>query len=86
MEATDNRKQDVAQIIILATSKTAPDNSDSNASSKVPCKNKSKTCVLPAHKKQGNKTPKNKVSKRYCVMCKKSGMPESKYKLHMSEN
>ena len=86
MEATDNRKQDVAQIIILATSKAAPDDSHSDASAKVPCKNKSKNCVLPAHKKQGKKTPKNKVFKRYCVMCKKSIMPESKYKLHMSEN
>ena len=31
-------------------------------------------------------SPKNKGSQRYCMLCKKAGIPERKYKMHSSEN
>ena len=86
MEAKDNIKRDADQIKRLEASKAAPSNHDSDASEKFQCKNKARTGVLPACKQQVKKNPKHRGSKTYCVLCKKAGMPEYKYKLHRSEN
>ena len=84
MEGKYNRKWDVAQIKILAASKLAPENYDSDTSTQVPRKKKARTGVLPAHKYKGNKNPKYKFYRSYFVLCKKAGMPERKYKSHSS--
>ena len=34
----------------------------------------------------GKKTPKHHEAQSYCVLCKKTGMPERKYILHSSKN
>ena len=58
---------------------------DSNiyASPRVYHKNKAKTGVLTAHKKQGNNITKNKGSQCYCVMRKKAVITERKYKYYI---
>ena len=68
MEDTDNRKRDVAQIKILASSKEAPENYDSDAYTRVPNKKKERTGVLPTHKHQGKNNPNNSGDQRYCVL------------------
>ena len=86
MEAKDNRNPDVDQIKILTASKAAPTSSDNNKSTKVYHNKKERSGVLSTHTQQGNKTPKNKGSKSYYVLCKKSGILERKYKSNSSEN
>ena len=86
MEAKDNRKRTTDQIKILAASKAVPANYFSNVSAKVTLKNKASTCAIHTRKQQGKKNPNHKGSQRYCVLCKKTGMPERKYKLYSSEN
>ena len=62
MEVKSDIKKATNQIKILADSKAAPADSDSNASGNVLCKNKARTGVLLAHKQQFNKNTKNKGS------------------------
>ena len=50
-----------------------------------PHNNKARTGVLPECKQQGNNTPKNKCYQHYCVLFKKAGMPERKYKSNRPE-
>ena len=50
MEAKDNRKRATYEIKILAASKAAPANYDSDMSARVPHKKKEMNGVLPAHK------------------------------------
>ena len=57
MEVKDNRKRAAAQINMLATSKSAPVNSDSNSSVTFPCNDKARTGVLPTRKNKGKKNP-----------------------------
>ena len=44
------------------------------------------TDVLTNRKQQGGKSSNHHVDQRYCVLCKKAGMPERKYMSHISEN
>ena len=67
-------------------SKDVPSDSESNVKTRVIHKKKSRTGVLPIRKKQGNNTPKHKGYKLYCVMCKKAGITERKYKSHILVN
>ena len=53
-EAKENIKRAATHIKILAASKAAPAHSDSDASTKVPRKNKARTIFLPARKQKGN--------------------------------
>ena len=50
MEVKDNRKRELAHIKRLSTSKTAPDNYDSNESVRVPRKERARTGVVPSRK------------------------------------
>ena len=68
MEAKENRKRAASQIKILAASKVAPDNSDSNASTRVPHKKKARTSFLSAHKQKGKNNPKYSGAHSYCVL------------------
>ena len=76
----DNQKQAAVQIKILAAPKESPDNYYSNASAKDPQKKKARNGVLTARKQQGKKNPKYKGYQRYCVLYKKYGIPECKFK------
>ena len=69
----------------LATSKVAPVNSDSDKSVKVTRKKKASTGVLPACNNKVKNTPKYHVAYRHCVMYKKSGMYDCKWKSHTSK-
>ena len=80
MEVKDKIKISAAQTKILAYYNAASENSDSNTSAKVPRKRKARTGVLSDQKKQVKKTPKHKGYQSYCVMCKKAGINELKYK------
>ena len=84
MESKDNRNQSTCQIKRLLASKAEPDDSDSDASANVPFKKKASTGVLQAQNQQGKKTPNHKVPNSYCILCKKAGIPERKYKFHIS--
>ena len=86
MEAKDNHNRNAAQKERLSVSKAVPTDSDRDTRPRVTLKNKSRTGVLTASKKKGKKAPKNKFSHQYCVLCKKYGMSERKYKSHSSEN
>ena len=67
MEAKDNRERDADEIKILAASKAAPDNYDSDMSARVTHKKKARNGVLPDQKNQVNKNPKNSGAEHYCV-------------------
>ena len=84
MEAKDNKKRAVDLTNRLATYNAGLTNYGSDTSAKVPHKKKARTGVLPSHKQQVKKNPKNKVFQNYCVLCKKYGMPDCKYKSHIS--
>ena len=71
MEVKDNREISTAQIKRLAAYKSAPVNSDRDASVRVSCKNKSRAGVLPPQNWKYKNTPKYCGTQRYCVMCKK---------------
>ena len=81
----DNWKRNSAQIKKLAASKAAPSASDIDSIPRVPHKKKVVTSVLPDRNNQGKKISKHKYYQRYCVLCKKSVMPERKFKSHISE-
>ena len=72
------------QIKRLAASKSAPANSYSNVSTKVPFKKKARDGVLPARNQQVNKNPNHKGYQHYCVLCTKDEMHKRKYKFHSS--
>ena len=78
MEKKYNRNQVAVQMKILAASKEAPADSDSDASHRVPCKKMTRTCVLTTQKQEGEKNPKHKGSEHCCVLCKKAGITERK--------
>ena len=67
-------------------SKEAPASSNSYASIRVLRNNNESTGVLPARKQQGKKNPKHSIAHSYCILFKKAGIPESKWKLHSSDN
>ena len=77
-------KQAMAKTKRLAASKAEPANSDSNTYAKVPRNKKARTGVLPDCNQQYKKSPQCIGAQCYCMMCKKSGMPERKCKLHCS--
>ena len=52
----------------------------------VPLKNKYRTVLFSACKHNKSNTHNHVGMHRYCVLCKKSGMPEPKYISHSSEN
>ena len=85
IKVKDNRKRAATQINRIATSKAAY-YSDSDESIRVPRKKKANTGVINNHKQEGKKTPKYHSTQRYCVLCKKAGMPEQKHMSHSSEN
>ena len=86
MEAKGNRKIAVSQIKIIAASKAAPANSGRNLSARLPCKKKASTSFLPSHRQQGKKISNHSCAQRYCVLCKKSGISEHKWKMHSYKN
>ena len=78
MASKDNRKQGEDKKI--AASKSAPDNSYSDTSRRMLRKRKASIGVLTARTHQDNKTPKYSGVQSYCILCKKSGMTEHKWK------
>ena len=71
MEANDNQKRSEYQIKILASSKAASDNSDSNASHRISHKKRESTGILLARNNQGNKISSIKVI-RFTTCCSRS--------------
>ena len=59
--------------------------SDSNKSVRIQRKNKAKTGVLISNKSPRRAYDSHHGAQRYCVFCKKAGMPEHKYVLHSDE-
>ena len=45
-----------------------------------------RTDVIPSRKQHGENIPKHNDAQGYCVLCKKLGMPEKKWKSHIYEN
>ena len=71
---------------MLATSKVAPVNSDSDDSISVLSKKKASTGVLSDLKNHGEKTPKNHDVQKHSVIFKKEVMPENKWRSHRYYN
>ena len=86
MEATDNQKQDTAQIIVIVSSRSALNKYDSDTSAKVACKKKASTGVLSDRNQKGKKTSKHKGYQHYYMLWKKAGITDRKYKSHISNN
>ena len=86
MEVKDNRKRAASQIKSPATSNEAPISYDSDNSIRVQRKKNEGHGVLTSQTQHGKNTPKHHGAQRYYMMCKKSGMPERKWKSHSSEN
>ena len=60
--------------------------SDREERPRVPHKNNYRIGVVHYFKKQGKNNPNHKGYQCYCVMCKKAGMPEQKYKSNITYN
>ena len=60
--------------------------SNSNESVRILRKKKARTDILRSNKGPKKRAHKNHITQRYCVLCKKAGMPERKYMLHSSED
>ena len=76
----ENRKRYASQIKKLVASKVAQVNADSDVSVRVTRKNKARTGVLTARKKQGKNSPKDHGSQSYYLLCKEVGIHERKWK------
>ena len=86
MEVKDNSRRAAYQIGKLSVSKEAPAISNSDTSTRVPHKKNERTGVLLAQNQKGKTTPNHSISHSYCILFKKSGIPEIKWKLHSSDN
>ena len=84
-EGKYNRKRALAQTKRVAAYKVSTANYDRYASVRVTRKKKARAGVLPAYKKQGNNIPKHSGAHRYCVLCKKAGTTERKWKYNSSK-
>ena len=80
MEEKYNINRYMYQIKRLAASKEAPVNSDSDKFARVPHKKKKRNGVIPDRTNKGKKTSNHKGPQCSCVICKKAGMNERKYK------
>ena len=60
--------------------------SDRDKSVRIPRRKKSKTGVLSSNKSPIRAHDRHHVIRRYCVLCKKEGMPERKYTSHSAED
>ena len=86
MEVKDNRNIVASKIKKLTASKALPAKYYSDASIRVSRKNKAVTGVLPSCNHQVKKTPNYSGAQCYCILCKKAGIPDCKWKLHRSKN
>ena len=77
IEFKDERKRAAAQIKNIASAR-ASSFSDSSDSERISRKKKARTGVLRSNK-PWKKAHKHHSIQRYCVLCKKEGMPEQKY-------
>ena len=59
--------------------------SDSDKSVKIPRRKKAKDGISNSHKSPMMAHDRHHGEHRYCVLCKKAGMPELKYMLYSSE-
>ena len=85
MEIKGNSKRAADKINNIAAFKETQDNSESDASARVPHKKKARTGVLPIRNQQNKNAPKHIYAQCYYVLFKKAGMPDRKYKSHSSE-
>ena len=60
--------------------------SDSNESVRILRKKKAKTCVLRTNKYPQKSHKRHHGIHHYCVLCKKTGMPERKYRSHSADD
>ena len=60
--------------------------SDSDESSRIPIKKKARTSVMRSNKGLQKKAHKHHGNQRYCMICKKAGMPERKYMLYSAKD
>ena len=75
IEVRVNTERYATHIKRLATSKAIP-NYDSNKSIRVPHNKMVSTSALPNFNQKGGEMPKHHGDQRYCMLCKKSGIPE----------
>ena len=83
IDVKDERKRAAAHIKNIDSARAAS-LSDSNDSVKIWRKKKASTGVLRSNKLQ-KKAHKHHGIQKYCILCKKAGMPELKYMLYSSE-
>ena len=84
IEVKYERKRTAAQINKITYARAAT-LSDRNESASIPRKKKARTGVLHSNRPQ-KKAHKNHGIQRYCMRCKKAGMPEKKYMPHSAED
>ena len=82
IEVEDERKRAAVQIKKIASAKSAS-LSDSNISVTISRKKKANTCVLRSNKSSKRAYSSHHGMQCHCVLCKKAGMPERKYTLHI---
>ena len=85
IEVKDERKRSAGYIKKIASARAAS-LSNSNESVRMPRKKKAKTGVSNSHKNPRRAPDRHHGTQRYCVLCKKTGMPERKYMLHSTED
>ena len=69
----------------IASASTDP-LSDSDKSVRIPRRKKANTGVSNYHKSRRRAHYRHHGAQRYCVLCKKAGMPERKYASHITED
>ena len=84
IEVKDERKIAAVHIKKIASARAAS-LSDGNKSVRITRRKKAKTGVLSSNKSPRKTHYRHHGAHRYCVHCKKAGMPEHKYTSHSSE-
>ena len=85
IEVKDERKRAAVHIKKIASERAASI-SNSAKSVNIPKRKKDKTGVLSSNKSIRRANDRHHGAQRYCVLCKKVGMPERKYASHSSKD
>ena len=85
IEVIGERKRAEDHIKKIASARAAS-LSDSNESVRIPRRKKANTGVLNSHNSPSRAYDRYHGAQRYCILCKKAGMPERKYASHSTED
>ena len=84
IEVKDEGKRSAVHIKKIASTRESS-LSNSNNSVRIPRRNKAKTGVSNSHNSPIRAPDRHHGAQRYCVLCKKAGMPERKYVSHSTK-